>query len=136
MSWSTMIQGLQLFVSVLLMFRPVNFTRTYLGYVWSLRSLLLPELVPRLLESGASCSTSTTKYGGVKKIESVMVSELNAYALNASSSVTYCNGGNNHPSGDATRGAICVSASAQMKLTETNIAIGSGEVPVKPQRLY
>ena len=71
-----------------------------------------------LAESGASCSTSTTKYGGVKKTESVMVSELNAYALNASSSVTYCNvcwqGGNNHPSGDATRGAICVSASVQM----------------------
>ncbi|KAH0903714.1 hypothetical protein HID58_043217 [Brassica napus] len=43
-----------------------------------------------------------------------MVSELNAYALKASSSVTYYG----------------------QKLTETDIAIGSGEVPVKPQRLY
>ena len=72
-------------------------------------------------ESGASCSTSSTKYGGIKKIAPVTVSELNAYALNASSSVTYCNacwqGGNNHPSGNSMPGAVALyvcPASAQM----------------------
>ncbi|CDY12928.1 BnaA09g13460D [Brassica napus] len=59
------------------------------------------------------CSTSSTKYGGVKKIASVTVSELNAYALNASSSVTYYG----------------------QKLKETDIAIGSGEIPVNPTPL-
>ncbi|KAG2273729.1 hypothetical protein Bca52824_056284 [Brassica carinata] len=54
------------------------------------------------------CSTSSTNYGGVKKIASVTVSELNAYALNASSSVAYYG----------------------QKLKETDIAIGSGEIPV------
>ncbi|KAG2320785.1 hypothetical protein Bca52824_013998 [Brassica carinata] len=40
-------------------------------------------------------------------------------------------GGNNHPSGDAILGAIWVSCvcSYSQKLTETDIAIGSGEVP-------
>nr|VDD45877.1 unnamed protein product [Brassica oleracea] len=72
------------------------------------------------------CSTSSTKYGGVKKIASVTVSYLNAYALNASSSVTYCNAG-----------AICVSCicSNGQKLKETDIAIGSGEIPVNPTPL-
>ncbi|KAH0909688.1 hypothetical protein HID58_033009 [Brassica napus] len=65
------------------------------------------------ISSGASCSTSSTKYGGVKKIASVTVSELNAYALNASSSVTYYG----------------------QKLKETDIAIGSGEIPVNPTPL-
>ncbi|KAH0877734.1 hypothetical protein HID58_065128 [Brassica napus] len=96
------------------MFRPANFTRTYLGYVLSLRSLLPPELVPSLLEVKtislpSLCSTSSTKYGGVKKIAYITVSELNAYALNAS-----CNG---------------------QKLKETDIAIGSGEIPVNPTPL-
>nr|VDC95643.1 unnamed protein product [Brassica oleracea] len=59
------------------------------------------------------CSKSSTKYGGVKKIASVTVSELNAYALNASSSVTYYG----------------------QKLKETDIAIGSGEIPVNPTPL-
>ncbi|WZZ47626.1 hypothetical protein YC2023_043885 [Brassica napus] len=59
------------------------------------------------------CSTSSTKYGGVKKIVSVTVSELNAYALNASSSVTYYG----------------------QKLKETDIAIGSSEIPVNPTPL-
>nr|VDC62651.1 unnamed protein product [Brassica rapa] len=60
------------------------------------------------------CSTSSTKYGGVRKIASVTVSELNAYALNASSSVTY---------------------SMPDALKETDIAIGSGEIPVNPTPL-
>ncbi|KAL0700057.1 hypothetical protein Bca4012_056179 [Brassica carinata] len=46
-------------------------------------------------------------------------------------------GGNNHPSGDAILGAIWVSCvcSYSQKLTETDIAIGSGEVPVNPTPL-
>ncbi|CAF2109667.1 unnamed protein product [Brassica napus] len=59
------------------------------------------------------CSTSSTKYGGIKKIAPVTVSELNAYALNASSSVTYYG----------------------QKLKETDIAIGSGEILVNPTPL-
>ncbi|CAN6879576.1 unnamed protein product [Brassica oleracea] len=59
------------------------------------------------------CSTSSTKYGGVKKIAYITVSELNAYALNASCSVTYYG----------------------QKLKETDIAIGSGEIPVNPTPL-
>ncbi|CAN6820329.1 unnamed protein product [Brassica oleracea] len=87
-------------------------------------SLYILELANK--EIITTCSTSSTKYGGVKKIVSVTVSELNAYALNASSSVTYCNAG-----------AICVSCiySNGQKLKETDIAIGSSEIPVNPTPL-
>ncbi|KAH0864243.1 hypothetical protein HID58_081454 [Brassica napus] len=71
------------------------------------------QLHKNLFRSGASCSTSSTKYGGIKKIAPVTVSELNAYALNASSSVTYYG----------------------QKLKETDIAIGSGEILVNPTPL-
>ena len=33
-------------------------------------------------EGGGKCSKSFTKYGGVKELESLMVSELNAYVVN------------------------------------------------------
>ncbi|KAL0836801.1 hypothetical protein YC2023_011654 [Brassica napus] len=36
----------------------------------------------------ANCSTSSTKYEGVKKIEAVTVFELNAYVVNSTPQVT------------------------------------------------